>query len=99
MGNYELTEDADADLGDILRHTYATWGQNQFEKYYALLETSFADLCASPDGARTRSEDGIFPGCRSIGVGQHRVFYEVLPDRILILRILHAGMDFGRHVF
>ena len=40
----------------------------------------------------------IRPLARSLGCQQHRIFYEVGDETILIIRILHKAMDERRHL-
>ena len=34
----------------------------------------------------------------SYPVGEHRIFYEALPGRIYVVRVLHKAMDVERHL-
>jgi toxin ParE1/3/4 len=40
----------------------------------------------------------VNPPIRSLGCQQHRIFYEVEGDTILVVRILHKAMDVDRHL-
>ncbi len=48
--------------------------------------------------ARGRVCDDIRPGYRRVSVGSHMVFYREMEAAIVIVRILHQGMDFDRHL-
>jgi toxin ParE1/3/4 len=40
----------------------------------------------------------MHPAVRSLGCQQHRIFYQVGSDTILVVRILHKAMDVARHL-
>jgi len=42
-----------------------------------------------------RSRDELAPGLRSIPLGRYVIFYEVIPDGISIVRVLHGARDLG----
>lgn len=42
--------------------------------------------------------DEFRPPIRSLPHGSHRLFYDVEPGRIIIMRVLHKSVDVGRWV-
>lgn len=42
-----------------------------------------------------RSREELAPGIRSVPLGRYVIFYEVIPDGIAIVRVLHGARDLG----
>jgi toxin ParE1/3/4 len=42
-----------------------------------------------------RSREELAPGLRSFPLGRYVIFYEVIPDGIAIVRVLHGARDLG----
>jgi plasmid stabilization system protein ParE len=40
----------------------------------------------------------LAPECRSALYESHVIFFRIRAQNIEVMRILHAGMDFGRHL-
>jgi toxin ParE1/3/4 len=91
MSRCELTTRANADLLEIVRYTYQSWGAAQAQSYREELELAFQQLSLTPDLGRRR--EAIAPGLRSFSVAQHVAFYIQRKDRIVVLRILHPRMN------
>ena len=53
-------------------------------------------LAEFPDLGRDASD--IQAGYRKIETASHSVFYRKTEDGVLIVRVLHQHMDFGRHL-
>ena len=87
MNGYKLSVKARSDLADILLYTTDTWGEQQAERYLALLSDSF-DLIADKPGIG-RACERLGPGIRRFEVGKHVLFYKQKRDSVLISRILH----------
>ena len=87
MSTWKLTNKAGSDFAEILTYTTHTWGEEQAERYLALLLDGF-DLIAQKPGIG-RTCDNLAPRLRRFEQGKHVIFYK--PDRngILISRILH----------
>lgn len=90
MPKYSLAGLAEYDLRNILRYTMKTWGRVQTKRYSAGLKDCFQLLAHSP--LVGRSCESIRPGLRRFEHGKHVVFYVVLADRVLIVRVLHQKM-------
>lgn len=93
---YELTPRAERDIKDIWLYTAEAWGDEQADKYVALLEKRFAALVESPYIGPARPD--IAQGYRYMPAEQHHIFYRINDDCVEILGIPHASMDIERHM-
>jgi plasmid stabilization system protein ParE len=92
MSGYELSLDAEADLGAIAAYTLRTWGVEQTLRYELALTTCIESL-ASGD-AVTSTPIPHRPELRAVRCGHHYVFALRRSDGpILILAVLHESMD------
>ena len=83
--------DAQADFRAVLLYTRERWGVDQRHRYRTQLSQAMRSLRDYPE--RGRARDDYFPGCRSLMVEQHVVFYYLTDDEIVIVRILHSNQD------
>ncbi len=89
---YVLTRGAADDLGDIVRYTLQTWGQNQCRAYVARIDEAATELALGNGPFRVR--DDLLPGLRVRRVEHHYLFCLPREDEpSLILAILHERMD------
>ena len=87
-----LTREADRDLLDILLYTRRNWGQAQEATYRSVITQVLQTLRTFPESGQPR--DDLFPGCRSIYIGQHVIYYrQPDPTTIVVQRILHSRQD------
>jgi toxin ParE1/3/4 len=87
-----LTSGADRDVAQIALHTESIWSQEQSFNYAAAITQTFAMLRDHPQLGRQRED--IFPGCRSVQVEHHIVYYhQPHEDVISIVRVLHRRQD------
>ena len=56
-------------------------------------DAKFHLLAEQPMLGRSREE--LAPGLRSLPFGRYVIFYEVIPDGIAIVRVLHGARDLG----
>ena len=91
---YELSKEADQDLDEIFDYTETVYGFDQAVEYISQFEGLFERLLENPALGRRRNE--IRPGLRSFPKLEHVVFYRVLQDHILIIRVLHAHRDISK---
>lgn len=82
---------AAADMRRVERETKARWGIVQAAAYSAMLRDDIKSLQEFP--FRYPDFNGR-PGLRRMNSGKHAVFYLIGEDRIEIVRVLHAAMDF-----
>ena len=96
MRSWVLSPRARTDLDEIWDWSVAHWGEERAERYIRDLFEVIALAAADP--RRGRSRDDIRAGYRSIIAGSHVIFYRTARAGIDVVRILHARMDFRRHV-
>lgn len=90
--NYVLTDDAEADLRDIIRYTRRQWGITQTRVYVTKLKAGI-DSVAAGQGAFKRM-DALYPALRIAHIEHHYVFYLTNQDKsMLVVAILHERMD------
>ncbi len=92
----ELSRRAQADLDEIRDYTVAEFGAERAVAYLGAVESAFRRIVDYPDLGAVHPT--VRPATRSLGCQQHRIFYQVESDTILIVRILHKAMDVGRHL-
>lgn len=91
MKQLELSVAADADLFDILAYGAAVHGEAASDAYYSGLVEAFALLCQHPEAGQVDEDSGL--GLRRWRYRQHRIFYRVEEDTLLIVRIFHVAAD------
>lgn len=92
--NVDLSPEARRDMRDIARYTTREWGEAQAERYVEQLAEAFARIGRYPEIGVRREE--IDQGLRSLPVQNHVVYYEILSDAVLVLRVFHQRMDVAR---
>lgn len=96
MLKVELSQEADRDIVNILTYGTVTFGWGNAEAYVAGFDRSFALLARHPEIGVLHEESR--PPIRSLPHGSHRLFYDVEPGRVIILRVLHKSLDVGRWI-
>jgi len=96
VGSYVLSGKADSDIEAIAETSLRHWGLAQAEKYILGLHETFRMLAEFPELGR--DVDEIRPGYRKIETASHSIFYRKTENGVLIMRVLHQNMDFGRHL-
>ena len=96
MADHRLSSRAEADLAGIADYTIKTFGIEQARRYRDTLEVCFRTLAENP--RLGRSAERLSPGLRRFEHRSHTVFYTEGAGSILIVRILHVGMDASRHL-
>lgn len=91
MRPVELSQAADADIENILLYGIERFGAETAEAYVRSFDECFALIAAHP--AISAVHDTVRPPVRSLPHGSHRLYYDVLPDRIIVRRVLHKAMD------
>jgi toxin ParE1/3/4 len=85
-----LSEDAVADLRQIVRYAAAKWGRARSRAYLKGLNERLDALCTYPELAP--AADDVAAGARRCSYVSHNIFYRVRGDHVRILRILHKRM-------
>lgn len=88
---YVLNRRAVADLEYIWFYTAERWSEAQAERYYALIFEEINYICKNTDSGKNM--DHIREGFRASKVKSHLIFYRIVNDTVVIVRILHERMD------
>jgi toxin ParE1/3/4 len=92
----ELSSKARADLDDIRDYSLQTFGVARAIVYLDTLDQAFRRLLSLPEIGAVHPT--VRPPVRSLACGQHRVFYDVLGETVVIQRVLHKAMDTERYL-
>lgn len=91
MKRLELSVAADADLFDILAYGTAVHGEAASDAYYLGLTQAFDFLCENPEAGPVDEDSGL--GLRRWRYRQHRIFYRVSEEVLLVVRMFHVAAD------
>lgn len=91
-----FTEAALDDLRSIRVYTLERWGAEQEDRYLRQLWLRLESIRAEPQRCRLRED--LFPGCRLASEGRHVILFRARREVLEIVRVLHAAMDFKRHL-
>ena len=91
MARYKLLKASEADLDDIWKYTYETWGIRQASKYLRQLKKRIEALSKNPDLGLKR--DSISEGLFCYHEGRHLIMYRKEKSGIVIIRVLHDRLD------
>ncbi len=90
----ELSQLAQADLAGIRHYGVEQYGFGPAIAYIDSIERAFRQLLDFPEsGIRHKRYNGIV---RSLSCHNHRIYYDIADDAIVILRVLHKSMDAER---
>jgi toxin ParE1/3/4 len=91
-----LTDLAEIDLESILQYTLENWGLRQMDLYSERLMLGMQRLLDNPEvGYSVSLNEKTYKAYR---VEKHLIFYRASVEELVVLRILHERMDFGRHL-
>lgn len=90
----ELSGSADADLSAILDYGTENFGWDAAVRYLRSLDRAFDLLREHPQAGPIYM--GPQPECRSLSCHNHRIYYDITGDVIVIRRVLHKSMDAER---
>jgi toxin ParE1/3/4 len=91
-----LSHQAQADYEDILGVTLRTWGEQQYDRYAALLDDALLALQDNPSlGHRSRQLPARY---RLLHAGRHLIVYRFTEGTVYVIRILHDRMDVRQHI-
>ena len=91
MLKLSLTPKAESDLVEIWVYTCDEWGLDQADTYLDQLEEGMKQLIHHPSLGADYAH--VLPGYRRLQVEHHAVFCKVLEAELLVVRVLHEGMD------
>lgn len=92
MGRFLFSNKAVEDLTDIWNYTADTWSEPQADAYYGMLLATCRKVADNPV-LFGRDYRDVQEGIYGFKANRHILFYRILPDHILIVRILHERMD------
>jgi toxin ParE1/3/4 len=92
-----VSADAEGDLDNILEFGIERFGPQVGREYVVGLVDFFDRLLDRPELGQEH------PGyrrtkLRGVSYRSHKVFYDVTPDQVRIVRVLHQAMDFDKHL-
>ena len=87
---------AELDLISIWEYSLGQWDAAQADKYLDELDKGIGALANNPELGVTR--DAVRAGYRVLFINSHTVYYTIGQSVIVIVRVLHEGMDPGRHL-
>jgi toxin ParE1/3/4 len=87
---------AELDLISIWEYSLEQWDATQADKYLDELDKGIGALADNPELGADRGS--VRAGYRALLINSHAVYYTITPGAIFIVRILHEGMDPGRHL-
>ena len=86
---------AELDLISIWEYSLEQWDATQADKYLDALVKGISALADNPELGVSR--DAARAGYRALFINSHAVYCTFTPGAIFIVRVLHEGMDPGRH--
>lgn len=82
---------AEADLDAIASYTKQQWGRDQARQYLASLRAEMEALRDFPQ--RHSRYDSMFGTFHRAPSGDHRIYYRLEGETIIVVRVLHSRMD------
>lgn len=82
---------ASADLDDILAYSLEHFGEDVAHDYFFSFDDAFTLLGSHPHAGE--AVDNVRSGLRRLKHRQHRIFYTISTDEIVVLRVLHHAMS------
>ncbi len=93
---YQLTEEADKDVEEILAYSVKNFGVDQTQYYFEALKECIELLADNPNMGH--SAEDILPEYLRFPHESHVIFYKNISSSILVVRILHERMDPTLHL-
>lgn len=93
---FQLRPKAVKDLESIYNYSVQEFSFERAEQYIMDLNNSFYKLAGDPSLGKNYNH--VKFGVLAFNVVSHIVFFRLSKNGIIILRILHNSMDFGRHL-
>lgn len=94
--NYQLYPKAIQDIKLIYLYSLHHFGKKIAENYIKKIEKSFQSVTSEPNIARKC--DYVSKKLRAINVESHVIFFKIIKNQPVIIRVLHKSMDFIRHL-
>ncbi len=93
---YQLTDEADKDVEEILAYSVKNFGVDQTQHYFEALKECIELLADNPNMGH--SAEDILPEYLRFPHESHVVFYKKSSPSIIVVRILHERMDPKLHL-
>ena len=90
-----FTPRAERDLEEIWAYSAEHWSTAQADGYLREIFAVADDLAG---GRRKGRPVAVRSGYYKLAVGSHVVYFQLVDDTVLIIRILHQRMDIDRHL-
>ncbi len=84
------------DLISIWEYSLEQWDATQADKYLDALDKGISAVADNPELGVSR--DAVRAGYRALFINGHAMYCTITPGAIFIVRVLHEGMDPGRHL-
>jgi toxin ParE1/3/4 len=97
MGDYTLADEAEHDIAGIIRYSVQQFGPAQAKRYFDGLDGA-ARLVADFPAIGRRHVTASGRDYRIYHFGSHAIFYELEDGGVVVSRVLHIAMDYGRHL-
>jgi toxin ParE1/3/4 len=88
---FVISKKAVSDLEEIWFYTFEKWSKEQADRYYNLIFNEINYICKNVSAGK--SMEHVRKGYRATKVKSHLIFYKIVNDTIVIIRILHEQMD------
>ncbi len=92
----ELSPSAKEDLRQIFQYGTKHWIPSQAEAYLFKIKQTFSLLIQYPYLGVTRAD--LKMNIRSKVIAKHIIYYQITPDCIKIIRVLHQSQDPLKHI-
>jgi len=96
MPDYIISKDADDDLLAIASYTVKRFGETQALRYLEDLKLRLLQVSKRPELGRDVFVTSL--PLKRFNFKAHVVFYQILPNYILIVRVLHKSMEFDQYL-
>jgi len=93
---YRLRPQAVSDLEEIYVYSRREFGEARAATYVSALEQGFQSLASNQQLGPSR--DDVSRGLRALRIQSHYVFYRIVEDGIVIVRVLHTSRDYKSHL-
>lgn len=87
---------ASRDIIDIYHYSFSNYGQEQADSYFERMQTCLEIIRKNPEIGRFDAR--VTPAIRRFDFESHVIFYDVIKDYILVVRILHHAMNFVKNL-
>ena len=96
MADYRLSPSARRDFEAIWLYTKGKWDAEQADRYIALITDKFSVIAGAP--LLAPACDHIRLGYRRVRAKRHIIYFRIVGEDAVIMRILHDRMDEHRHL-